>query len=176
MAGSQCIEAHRCEDIGDLQKCTSGPTSVCTPTDRSTEDAVMMALHTALSHLDQSHTYVKMLLVGFCSTFKASPKNWDNTSSPLALSTGTPQGCVLSPLLFSLFTHDCSPIHPTNTIITFADDATMVGWLGTTMSQPTGTDFFSIKNSSFWWSKPTLQCVHQAFERWFAKTHTPLTG
>lgn len=101
----------------------------------------------------------------------------DNTSSTLTLSTGTPQGCVFSPLLFSLFTHDCSPIHPTNTIIKFADDTTMVGWLGTIMSHPTGTDLFSIKkNSSFWWSKPMLQCVHQAFERWLAKTHTPLTG
>ncbi|KAI3352377.1 hypothetical protein L3Q82_005343 [Scortum barcoo] len=37
----------------------------------------------------------------------------DNTSSTLVLSTGTPQGCVLSPALFTLFTSDCSaiPLH-----------------------------------------------------------------
>ena len=31
----------------------------------------------------------------------------DNTSAILTLSTGAPLGCVLSPLLYSLFTHDC---------------------------------------------------------------------
>lgn len=33
------------------------------------------------------------------------------TSSTLILNTGTPQGCVLSPTLFTLFTHDCSATH-----------------------------------------------------------------
>ncbi|KAI3361349.1 hypothetical protein L3Q82_013530 [Scortum barcoo] len=51
----------------------------------------------------------------------------DNTSSTLVLSTGTPQGCVLSPALFTLFTSDCSAIHSTNTIVKFADDTTIVG-------------------------------------------------
>ncbi|KAI3354821.1 hypothetical protein L3Q82_004625 [Scortum barcoo] len=50
----------------------------------------------------------------------------DNTSSTLVLSTGTPQGCVLSPALFTLFTSDCSAIHSTNTIVKFADDTTIV--------------------------------------------------
>ena len=52
----------------------------------------------------------------------------NNTSATLILNTGAPQGCVLSPLLYSLFTHDYTARHYSNTIITFAD-ATIVGGL-----------------------------------------------
>ena len=51
----------------------------------------------------------------------------NNTSATLILNTGPPQGCVLSPLLYSLFTHDCMARHVSNTIIKFADDTTVVG-------------------------------------------------
>ena len=50
----------------------------------------------------------------------------DITSAPLILNTEAPQGCVLSPLLYSLFTHDCVAMHDSNTIIKFADDTTVV--------------------------------------------------
>ncbi|CDQ95619.1 unnamed protein product [Oncorhynchus mykiss] len=50
-----------------------------------------------------------------------------NISTPLILNTGAPQGCVLSPLLYSLFTHDCVAMHASNSIIKFADDTTVVG-------------------------------------------------
>ena len=45
----------------------------------------------------------------------------NNISTPLILNTGAPQGCVLSPLLYSLFIHDC------NSIVKFADDTAVVG-------------------------------------------------
>ena len=51
----------------------------------------------------------------------------NNTSATLILNTGAPQWCVLSHLLYSLFTHDCRARHNSNTIIKFADDTTVVG-------------------------------------------------
>ena len=51
----------------------------------------------------------------------------NNMSAMLILNTGAPQGCVLSPLLYSLFTQDCMAKHNSNTIIKFADDTALVG-------------------------------------------------
>ncbi|XP_037537292.1 signal peptide peptidase-like 2 [Nematolebias whitei] len=126
---------------------------------RSTDDAVATALHSALTHLDKKDTYVRMLFIDFSSAFNTiipqqliwkldslglntSLCNWlldfltgrpqavrvgSNTSSIITLNTGAPQGCVLSPLLFTLLTYDCSPSHPSNLFIKFADDTTVVG-------------------------------------------------
>ncbi len=44
------------------------------------------------------------------------------TSNSITLNIGAPQGCVLSPLLYSLYTHDCVSSHSSTSIITFADD------------------------------------------------------
>uniref|UniRef100_A0AAR2JX07 Reverse transcriptase domain-containing protein n=1 Tax=Pygocentrus nattereri TaxID=42514 RepID=A0AAR2JX07_PYGNA len=126
---------------------------------RSTEDAISSVVHTALTHLEQKDSYVRMLFVDFTSAFNtmtpqtlitklsslglsSSMCNWvldfltnrpqsvriHNISSPtITLSTGSPQGYVLSPLLFTLLTYDCSPIHPGCHIVKFADDTAVVG-------------------------------------------------
>ncbi|XP_076613066.1 trace amine-associated receptor 1-like [Chaetodon auriga] len=79
---------------------------------RSTEDAISMAMHSTLTHLDNNNnTYARMLFIDFSSGF--------NAVIPSKL------GCVLSPLFYTLFTHNCMPVHGSNSIIKF--DTTVIG-------------------------------------------------
>ncbi|KAI3351254.1 hypothetical protein L3Q82_005806 [Scortum barcoo] len=49
---------------------------------RSTEDAVSIALHTALTHLQLPNTYVRMLFVDFSSTFNTVIPGQAGTEAP----------------------------------------------------------------------------------------------
>ena len=133
---------------------------------RSSEDAISFALHSALSHLDKRSTYVRMLLIDYSSGFNTTVPtklitklrtlglitslcNWildflkgqsqvvsvdNNTPATVILNTGSPQRCVLRPLLYSLYTHDCVAIHDPNTIIKFSCDTSVIGLITMTMS------------------------------------------
>ncbi len=48
-------------------------------------------------------------------------------SNSITLNIGAPQGCVLSPLLYSLYTHDCVSSHSSTSIVKFADDTVVLG-------------------------------------------------
>ncbi len=49
------------------------------------------------------------------------------TSNSITLNVGAPQGCVLSPLLYSLYTHDYVSSHSSTSIVKCADDTMVLG-------------------------------------------------
>ncbi len=51
------------------------------------------------------------------------------TSNSITLNIGAPQGCVLSPLLYSLYTHNCLSSHSSTSIVKFADDTVVLGFI-----------------------------------------------
>ena len=63
-------------------------------------------------------------ILDFLTGFPQVVRVGNNTSATLTFNTGAPQGCMLSPFLYSLFTHDCIAIDCRN-IIKFADDMTV---------------------------------------------------
>lgn len=63
--------------------------------------------------------WIKEFLSGRTQRVPVGP----HLSTTISISTGSPQGCVLSPLLYSLYTYDCTPAHHSNT----TDDTTVVG-------------------------------------------------
>ncbi len=55
----------------------------------------------------------------------------DVLSDVLFSSSGLPQECVLSPLLFVQYTNDCQSLHVERHILKFADDSVIVSLLST---------------------------------------------
>ncbi|XP_053089220.1 B-cell receptor CD22-like [Pangasianodon hypophthalmus] len=83
-----------------------------------------MGLHYILQHLDRPGTY---WINSFLTDRQQLVKLGKFSSSTHTISTGAPQGCVLSPLLFSLYTNDCTSKDPSVKLLKFADDTTIIG-------------------------------------------------
>ncbi len=156
---SKCFEKLVRDYICSVLPASLDPLQFAYRCNRSIDDAIAFTLHTALSHLENKNTYVRMLFVDYSSAFNTivpatlvaklqmlglnrSLCSWildfltgrsqvvrmgNNTSSPLVIISGAPQGCVLSPLLYSLYTHDCTATHSSNAIVKFANDTTVIG-------------------------------------------------
>ena len=72
-------------------------------------------------------------------------------SSKMFSSTGSPQGCVLSSLLFILYTNACRSMHANRHILKFADDSVIVSLLDSSETEhgPVVDDFISDCNDSY---------------------------
>lgn len=71
--------------------------------------------------------YTCRWITDFLSNRTQRVKIGKSISEMRTISTGSPQGCVLSPLLFSLYTNCCTSSHQSVKLIKFADDTTLVG-------------------------------------------------
>ncbi len=119
---------------------------------RSSSDAIAAALHYSLTHLEDKNSYIRMLFVDYSSAFNTviphklthklstlglhptlptgrpqSVRIGNRTSASTITNIGTPQGCVLSPILYTLFTFDCVASKKDNIILNFADDTAVIG-------------------------------------------------
>ncbi|KAI4886874.1 hypothetical protein NFI96_032363, partial [Prochilodus magdalenae] len=148
----QCFERLVKDHITSRLPATFDPLQFAYRPNRSTDDAISSALHLSLAHLENKNSYVRMLFIDFSSTF--------NTVIPQHL------GCVLSPLSFTLLTHDCCAKYNSNHIIRFADDTTVVGLI----SNDDGPAYKEEVNQLIaWWtdekSKPSPSHPHNVLQR-----------
>ena len=65
----KCFERVVKDHITSSLSATLNPLQFAQRPNRSTDDAIATTLHTALSHLDKRHTYVRMLFIDYSSAF-----------------------------------------------------------------------------------------------------------
>ena len=78
----------------------------------------------------------------------------DIKSPVLVSNRGAPQGCVLSPFLYTLYTNDCRSVDTSTQFVRFSDDTAMLALLSDFSSYQ--SCLFSVVRLSSWCSKNLL--------------------
>ena len=147
---------------------------------RGVEDAVLLYLHRALSHLDKAKTNVRSTFIDFSNAFNTlvphlliqklesmdvhpqtlmvifdfllhrpqRVKVGHTISDARIVSIGVPQGCVLSPVLFSLYTSECVTTDNQCSLIKYADDTVISGYLS---GEANADSYFSVIDKFVEW-------------------------
>ena len=87
--------------------------------------------HVMVEKLLQMHvpTSIVRWILDFLSNRPQSVRAAGALSPSIVTNTGAPQGCVLSPFLYIIYTNDCRCTGPNSFCIKFADDSAVVGLL-----------------------------------------------
>lgn len=133
-SSTSCFNDYRPMALALLMKCFEGlviflcssPSSHSPGQDRHICTNAVRRLQFSFHHHNTTATHLQtgpqhLPSATGCWTSSAS------SSSSITLSIEAPQGCMLSPLLFTLLTHDCTPSYSSNNLVKFVDDTTLVG-------------------------------------------------
>ena len=110
---------------------------------RGTDDGVNTLVHLILKHLDKPTTYVRLLFIDFSSAFNViQPHTLNNQLKEMNVNpyiikgyhsfltnTGAPQDCVSSPIVYTLYTNDCTSSSTNNYMIQCSDNSAILSLL-----------------------------------------------
>ena len=70
-------------------------------------------------------------------------------SSHVSMSTGAPQGCILSPFLYTMYTNSCRSAYSNNHYFKYADDTALVGLIQDTARSETIRGIRAVHSASW---------------------------